>query len=150
MTQDIDIVIDPTISTLPNLIKNLPQDAYYADEAAAHDALLRRSMFNVMDLQTGWKIDFIIRKARPFSIVEFQRRKPARLFDVNTFIAAPEDVILAKLEWSSLSGSDRQLADVAGMFLAKYNELDTEYLEKWAIELGVLHLWHKVQRASAT
>lgn len=144
MTQDIDIVIDPSMTTLLMFVRSMPNDAYYVDESAARDALQRRAMFNVMDMQTGWKIDFIIRKARPFSIEEFRRRMPARLFDVDTFVATPEDVILAKLEWSSISGSERQLSDVAGMLAAKRADLDVAYLEKWALDLNVLDLWQKV------
>jgi hypothetical protein len=34
-------------------------------------------MFNVVDFATGWKVDLIIRKARPFSLKEFERRRPA-------------------------------------------------------------------------
>lgn len=131
MTQDIDIIIDPTSSTLLQLIRQLPEDSYYVDETAARDALLRRSMFNVIDLQTGWKIDFI----------EFERRKPAKLFDVETFVASPGDVILAKLEWAAMSGSERQLADVMGMVRAKQGELDAQYLQTWAQELNVTDLW---------
>jgi hypothetical protein len=116
------------------------------DESAARDALLRRSMFNVMDMQTGWKIDFIIRKSRPFSSIEFGRRQPAKLFDVETFVASPEDVILAKLEWASMSGSERQLADVMGMVGAKHGSLDAEYLQKWARELNVTDLWEKCRK----
>lgn len=145
MTQDIDIVVDPKMTALLAFIRSMPENLYYVDEHAARDALQRRSMFNVMDMQTGWKIDFIIRKARPFSIAEFERRKPARLFDVDTFVASPEDVILAKLEWSAMSGSERQLADIAGMLRAKQADLDVIYIEKWARDLKVLDLWQKVQ-----
>lgn len=143
MTQDIDIIIAPTLSNLLEFIRRMPEDTYYVDEAAARDALSRRSMFNVMDMQTGWKIDFIIRKTRPFSIVEFERRQAARLFDVETFVASPEDVILAKLEWAAMSGSERQISDVMGMIAAKRIELDTEYLHTWAQELNVLELLEK-------
>ncbi len=146
MTQDIDIIIAPTLARLLEFIRSLPESAYYVDESAARDALSRRSMFNVMDLQTGWKIDFIIRKARPFSITEFDRRRPARLFDVETFVASPEDVILAKLEWAALSGSERQIADVMGMIGAKQNELDTDYIQTWARELNVTEAWEKCRR----
>jgi hypothetical protein len=123
----------------------LPEDTYYVSEEAARDALRRRSMFNVVDMTTGWKVDFILRKVRPFSIEEFRRRKPARLFDVDVFVASPEDTILTKLEWASMSGSERQMGDVAGILAAKGNDIDEAYVERWAAELGVLDLWRKVK-----
>lgn len=143
MTQDIDIIIAPTLTNLLELIRHLPEESYYVDEAAVRDAFARRSMFNVMDMQTGWKIDFILRKPRPFSVTEFERRQPARLFNVETFVASPEDVILAKLEWAAMSGSERQLTDVMGMVAAKRVDLDMEYLQTWARELNVVELWKK-------
>lgn len=54
MTQDIDIVIDPSMTTLLTFVRGMQEDSYYVDENAARDALLRRAMFNVIDMQTGW------------------------------------------------------------------------------------------------
>ena len=108
----------------------------------------RRSMFNVIDLSTGWKVDLIVRKPRPFSVEEFRRRLPARLLGVDVCVATPEDTILTKLEWAAMSGSDRQLRDVAGVLAVKRGELDIPYIELWAVELGVLELWRKVVASS--
>ena len=78
-TQDIDIVIEPTPSTLDAFLDSLPETDYYFDRVAARDALHTRSQFNVIDLATGWKVDLVIRKTRPFSVEEFGRRMPAEL-----------------------------------------------------------------------
>jgi hypothetical protein len=67
-THDLDIVIDPTLESLGVFIASLPPNAYYADLDMALDALRRRSQFNVIDLGTGWKVDLIVRKNRPFSV----------------------------------------------------------------------------------
>lgn len=71
-TQDIDIVIAPTASQLRQLIRLLPDTEYYISEEAALEALAREGQFNVIDFETGWKIDLIIRKSRPFSQTEFE------------------------------------------------------------------------------
>jgi hypothetical protein len=42
-------------------------DFYYVDPDDDRDALRRRAMFNVVDLGSAWKIDFILRKNRAFS-----------------------------------------------------------------------------------
>lgn len=77
-TQDIDIVVEPTEEGIRSLVRLLPADRYYVDLDAALDALQRRSMFNVLDLATGWKLDLIVRKDRPFSREEFGRGRPGR------------------------------------------------------------------------
>jgi hypothetical protein len=74
-TQDVDIVIDPTESTLQAFLDELPADRAYVDRRTALRALASRDMFNVIDLETGWKADLIIRKARSFSVREFERRR---------------------------------------------------------------------------
>jgi len=143
-TQDIDLVIDPAPRSLDDFVASLPESDYYVSKEAAQDALQRRALFNVVDMATGWKIDLIIRKARPFSLEEFRRRSPARLFDVDIFVASLEDTILTKLEWSAMSGSERQLRDVRGMLDVSGSSVDLEYVERWAAELGVLDLWRQV------
>ena len=49
------------------------------DLDAALEARKHQSLFNVVDMATGWKIDWIIRKFRPFSEEEFRRRKLVNL-----------------------------------------------------------------------
>jgi hypothetical protein len=87
-TQDIDLVIAATPAQLRALVQSLPSDEYYVDLDAALEALTRQSSFNVIDLATGWKIDFIIRKSRPFSQEEFKRRHKVSLHDVPIFVAS--------------------------------------------------------------
>jgi len=146
-TQDIDLVVEPTPATLDAFVADLSPEAYYVSEDAARDALRRRSMFNVVDMATGWKVDLIVRKARPFSVTEFGRRAPARMLGVDVFIATPEDTILSKLEWAAESGSERQLRDVAGVVSVRRGELDDAYIERWASELGVLAAWQRLRGA---
>jgi hypothetical protein len=73
-TNGLDIVIDPTHEALDSLLEQLPAELYYVDADIAREALRRRSMFNVIDHATGWKVDFIVRRHRPFSREEFGRR----------------------------------------------------------------------------
>ena len=105
---------------------------------AASDAVRRGTQFNVIDMKTGWKADLILRKRRPFSVVEFDRRTERVVFGVTVYIASAEDVVLTKLEWAKKSGgSERQLRDVRGVLAAPGQQLDRAYLERWAPELGV-------------
>lgn len=65
---------------------------------AARQALATRTMFNVVDVESGWKADLIIRKARPSSEEEFRRRLPIEFLGVRVEMATLEDVMLSKLE----------------------------------------------------
>jgi len=134
MTRDIDVVVDPTEDSIKLLVDLVDRDRFYLGDA--EDAFLNRSMFNLIEPDTGWKVDFVIRKDRPFSEVEFQRRFPVLVAGVEVFMATAEDTMLAKLEWGAGSGSDRQIDDVVA--IAGSQEVDREYLGRWAVELGVV------------
>src|SRR5207249_4529045 len=139
-TQDIDLVIAPGEQQLRAFVASLPPTEYYVDLDAALEALRRQSQFNVVDFATGWKIDLIIRKARPFSREEFDRRVPVDLHGVGMFVATAEDVVIAKLEWAKLGASQRQLEDVAGI-LRLQERLDRVYVERWVGLLGLQAQW---------
>lgn len=147
-TQDIDLVIDASPEKLRVFIKSLSSDEYYADLNAALEAWEKRSMFNVVDLATGWKIDLIIRKSRPFSLEEFRRRQRIDLQDLELFVASPEDTIIAKLEWSKLARSQRQIEDVAAILRMRSDSLDRPYLEKWIEELDLTGQWKNAQEVA--
>ena len=150
-TQDLDVVIDPpNPEALDAVVSSMPADDYYVDADTAREALRRRSMFNVGDQASGWKIDFIIRKNRAFSRAEFERRMKISLLDVPVFVASPEDTIVAKLEWSQQSdGSERQRRDVAGIIATMGEQLDRAYIERWVGELDLEGEWRLAQRTPA-
>ncbi len=134
-TQDIDFVIHASSDRLREFVEALPVGEYYADLDSALEAQQRQSLFNVIDLATGWKIDLIIRKSRAFSQEEFGRRRRVSLHDVPLFVASAEDVVISKLEWAKLAQSRRQIEDAGAILKVRKDALDHAYLEKWVGDL---------------
>jgi hypothetical protein len=147
-TQDIDVIVEATPEQLRGLVHSLPVDQYYSDLDAALQAHRAESMFNVIDLSTGWKIDFILLKSRPFSREEFRRRVRVNLQGVSLFVASAEDIVVAKLEWSKLAQSQRQIDDAAAILRARRETLDRSYIEKWTKELHLEGEWDKARGAA--
>lgn len=147
-TQDIDFVISATVEQLSSLIDALPQTEYYFDKAAALEAHRSETQFNIIDFETGWKVDLIIRKSRRFSREEFDRRVLVDFDGIPVVVATAEDVVIAKLEWAKLGSSQRQVADAGSILKVRANELDQEYLLNWVRELGLEEQW-KAARKSA-
>jgi hypothetical protein len=145
VTHDVDIVIAPVLGSLEALLRQFPTDKYYVSREAALQAYGAEGMFNIVDFATGWKVDLIIRKARPFSLKEFERRRPETLDGTEVFVASPEDVVVAKLEWAKLGESERQLKDVAGILDSRAGELDLAYVENWVGELGLSEQWKRAK-----
>ncbi len=135
-TNDADIIIAPSEEQLIAFVKSLGDD-YYVNPDAARDAFKNSSMFNVIDIRNSFKADFIIRKDRPFSREEFQRRRKSNIMDLDVWVVSPEDVILSKLEWARKSESSQQFQDALGVAVVQYDCLDRDYLYKWAKELQV-------------
>lgn len=140
-TRDIDIVIDPTPEALRRFVELLAPDAFYADAEAAVEALDRRTSFNIVEIHTGWKVDLIVRRDRPFSREELGRRIRVRLLDTDADIATAEDTIIAKLEWAAEGQSERQLRDVAAILETQGDRLDQEHIGRWVRALGLEDAW---------
>jgi len=133
----VDVVIDPSDDQLDRLIALLERKDCYVSRDAARDALQRRTMFNVIDMDAGWKADLIVRKARAFSLQEFQRRCQIETMGHTLWIVSPEDAILSKLEWAQGRQSEVQQADALAVAVAHLDSLDLEYLSKWAGDLAI-------------
>ena len=147
-TQDIDFVIAPSLDRLLVFVRSLDPDQYYVSEAAAAEAHQNEGMFNLIDLRAGWKVDLILRKSRPFSREEFDRRAAEDVGGVRLYVASPEDVIVAKMEWAKRGGSSRQIEDAAGILRVRGEELDRDYIERWTRELGLEREWDDVRRTA--
>ena len=109
-TNDIDPVIAPTRTSLETFVRSLDPIAYYVSDEAAMDAFDRQGQFNVIVLESGWKVDLIMRKDRAFSRSEFERRELAAIDATEVFVATAEDTIVAKLEWARAGKSERNLS----------------------------------------
>ncbi|MEA2413984.1 MAG: hypothetical protein QOI58_641 [Thermoanaerobaculia bacterium] len=145
-TQDIDIVVAPTREQLFALMDYFGEPTYDSDKDDAVDALRRRSMFSVIDRRGIWKIDFIVRKERPFSYREFGRRQKVEILGLSVYAATPEDMVLAKLEWAKLGESERQIKDAAGIIEIQGANLDLNYVERWVAALAIEDQWNSAQR----
>jgi hypothetical protein len=144
-TQDIDLVIEADIEKIEALVRLLPPDEWYVDRDAALDALRHETQFNAIDLAAGWKVDFMIRKSRPFSLEEFQRRQPAILDGTPIDVVSAEDLIVAKLEWAKAGGSHRQLEDVASILRIRGKEVDETRVTQWVETLGLEREWQSAR-----
>ncbi len=143
-TQDIDLVVDASVESLLEVAANLRAAGLYVSDDAIREAVSTRGLFNAIDPETGWKIDFILRKDRPFSFLEFERRREIQFLGLSLSVARAEDVVVAKLEWAKLGDSERQIRDVAEIVAVQGDALDIIQIERWAEELGVRSQWQKV------
>lgn len=140
-TQDVDLVVDADREALLELARALRRSGLYVSDDAVEEAVEARGMFNVIDPDSGWKVDFILRKDRPFSRTEFERRESARVLGLELCVVRAEDVLVAKLEWAKKGAPERHLRDAAGIIAVQRERLDRVYIDRWVAELDVGSEW---------
>lgn len=143
-TLDVDLVADirPEDATV---ISQLLDDEFFIDVDMILKAIQDRSSFNIIHLETMFKIDIFILKERAFDQMAFSRRVQKSLSEESSrkfIFATPEDIILNKLEWYQAGGnvSDRQWNDIIGVLKVQGRQLDFAYLRRWANKLGISSL----------
>ena len=118
---------------------------YYIPFDRVRVATAERRFFNLIHLPTMLKNDVFVSPGRPFDRQAAGRARPQALGEgpdaPRVPIASPEDTVLAKLEWFRRSGeiSERPWWDIIGV-LKVVAALDRQYLQRWALSLGVADL----------
>lgn len=144
-TLDVDFVADLRPEHVQRFVEWLGSE-YYLDEGHIRHAVEHRRSFNLIHLDSMFKVDIFVTKGRPFDRSALARAqyhplgsdpeaRPVR-------VASAEDTVLAKLEWYRAGGeaSERQWSDVLGVLRTKAEALDRSYLEEQADGLGVRDL----------
>ena len=144
-THDIDMVIAIEESKVHQLMEAFPPPNFYLDEDSILDAINRQSMFNLIDVNVGDKVDFWILTEEPFDQSRFSRKISEEFTGLKMQVSTPEDTILAKLRWAKLSGgSEKQFTDALRVYEVQYGELNIDYLKHWVKKLDVESLWKRL------
>lgn len=143
-TLDTDLVADLRLEHAEPLARALG-GTFYVDAESIREAVLHQRSFNVIHLETMFKVDVFVVKKRPFHHSQMERRMAQVIAtdpDRTAYVATAEDTILAKLEWYRLGGdvSERQWRDVLGVMKVQADRLDLAYLRQWAAQLNISDL----------
>jgi hypothetical protein len=141
MTRDLDIVVALNDNDVDELVAAFAPD-FYIDAETARTAVQSKRMFNLMHLESGVKVDFIVRKSSEFRQVEFARRQPVSFAGTRTWIVSREDLILSKLVWALESNSELQRRDIHQLIA---EGIDFDYIYRWAPQLGVATLLNELR-----
>lgn len=146
-TLDTDLVAELQPEHAAPLVQALTPE-FYVDADAVETGIRRRSSFNLIHLQSMFKIDIFVSRRRLFDRSRFNRRERQVVIpepERTAYVSSAEDMVLVKLEWYRQGGqvSERQWRDVLGILKIQQNRLDPDYLRRWAVELGVADLLEK-------
>ena len=150
-THDIDLIIAIQEADIDDLVEAFPPPEYYLDAAAIREAISHKSMFNLINVAEGDKVDFWILTNQAFDQSRFARKYTEEVLGMRLKVSSPEDTILAKLLWALKSGgSEKQFTDALRIFEVQYGNLDLDYLKKWVAILGVEEMWNSLRDKAET
>ncbi|MBI5746599.1 MAG: hypothetical protein HZA13_06340 [Nitrospirae bacterium] len=147
LTNDIDIVVAIEERHIAGLLSAFPSDEFYISEDMIREAIHHQREFNIIHPASGLKVDIMIKKDTPFDNSRFSRFHkiyPAKSYQAN--FAAPEDVIIKKMEFYREGGSEKHLRDITGILRVSEKEIDLNYILEWADRLGLTEIWDAVKR----
>jgi hypothetical protein len=133
MTLDVDIVIELEEEKIDTFIAMFPDS--YIDKDTVRSEVRRKGMFNVIHNQTGFKIDFIIRKNSEYSKLAFKNRKIKKGIGKDFRIIDLNDLIIAKIMWIQDYQSEKQMNDIRN--LLDNSEKRIGYIKEWCKTLNL-------------
>ncbi len=152
-TMDADLVADLRAEQAAPLAQAL-ESAFYADVEMMRNAIQRPGSFNVIHLETMFKVDVFVARPRAFDRAQLSRRQLHLLSETperRAYVLSAEDIVLSKLEWYRMGGevSDRQWRDVLGVLKVQAGRFDRDYLYRMAAGLGITDLLESVLNEAA-
>ncbi|HWP32054.1 MAG TPA: hypothetical protein VNK96_10085 [Fimbriimonadales bacterium] len=145
-TNDLDIVLTLDEKSVYEFISTFEKD-YLLNEKELREALKSHSRYRVFQIihkKEVVKIDVFLAGTDAYSKSEMRRKKRIELLPklyINCL--APENIVLRKLDWIKMHPSDRQWNDVIGILETRENELNKNYMRRWAAKLKVSSLLKK-------
>ncbi len=131
MTRDIDIVVELSLKRMHEFTDLFPNS--YFNEVIIEEEIKRQGLFNIIDHNTGFKLDFIIRKDTEYFKLAFKRRQRIKELDTELWIICLEDLIIAKMIWIQQYQSEKQINDIENLLLNP--DKDINYIKTWCSNL---------------
>lgn len=143
-TADIDVVIELLEKDKADFIKSFETD-YYIPLQSLSRAIETNRMFNIINFETAFKIDCVLKKSTDFQKSAFERRERTDYYGRDIWIITKEDLILSKLLWAKDSLSELQFRDIKNLMQSGFDE---NYAENWIERLGITNSYFRCKEGA--
>jgi predicted nucleotidyltransferase len=146
LTNDIDVVMDLRPDDVELFCSEFPPPEFYLSKPAVESAVRKQFQFNIIHPSSGLKVDCIIAGDDSFNQNQLDRAvsisREGGAYAVR--VAAPEDVILKKMEYFRLGQSEKHVRDICGILKGQGDRIDREYIRQWAGRMGLTDIWDAI------
>jgi hypothetical protein len=146
-TQDLDLVVKIPIKAVNKLSKELEKRDMLIPAEIILDSIIEDRAdipINAIHMYSGLKADlYPLREGDELRKSAFQRRQRVDYGPPigSVYIHSPEDLILYKLIYFSLSQQPKHSRDITAILRTKKDQLDFSYIDTWVDRLGLGSLW---------
>jgi hypothetical protein len=146
-TLDLDLVIDLPDEAIPNLSAELGNRGMLVPAEIIRAAVLEERAdlpIKAIHSYSGFKADlYPLRPRDELRRSAFERRIKVDLGPQigEVYLHSPEDLIIYKLWYFSLSQQTKHLRDITAIAITLGDELDFNYIELWVNRKGLSTLW---------
>ena len=140
LTNDVDLVVQLNRAAVPALLAAFASDDFAVPPVASvleETARPRDGHFNVIHLPSAQQADFYLLGDDPLHAWALARSRRVVVGGRDVWLAPAEYVIVRKLLWYRMSGSERHLRDVRAILEHAGDLLDGAVLASLAAEQGV-------------
>ena len=149
-TLDLDLVVNIPLECVSRFSKELKKRDMLVPEEIILDNILEDRVdlpLNAIHMYSGYKADlYPVREGDELRVSAFGRRQKVDLGESfgKVYLHSPEDLIIYKLWYYSISQQTKHLRDITSIVMTLGDELDYSYIEKWAIDRGVINFWREI------
>lgn len=151
-TQDVDLVIHLKAEQVTHLSRELEK----VDILLPADIIMK----NLYDIRgdipmdaihgsSGYKAEiFLVREDDTFRKIAFERRIRVDFGPEvgKVYVHSPEDLIIDKLLYYSLSRQTKHIRDIGSMMKTMGDELDYDYIQTWAVRKQISAVWEEIRQ----
>jgi hypothetical protein len=147
LTQDVDLVLEVSAQEIAKLPGLFPAPDFYCpplEVLLIENNRRQRGHFNLIEVNTGHKADIYLHGEDPLHTWAFLHAKEVKFQGEPIKVAAPEYVIIRKLQYYLEGESEKHLRDIQTMLQVSKHYIDLAELEARIQYWGLTKAWSKV------
>lgn len=153
LTRDIDLVLDLRAGDAPRLAGAWSTGDFYVPpvEVMAEEAARpAHGHFNIMHHETAFRADvYCVGSEDEFGAWALHHACRMQIGGDEVAVAPVEYVIVKKLQYFVMGGSDRHLRDIRAMLRLSDDQVNQAELERWLDQLDLRRVWNDVMQGQA-